>query len=66
VHGAAMALLGVVCLLGSGPATGEHVDPWVYAYKGLDHFYNLEYKESQPRSRKPWRATPTIPSCATS
>lgn len=35
--------LGFLCLLGAAPAAADAVDPWVYAYAGLDHFYNLEY-----------------------
>ena len=61
MHGATVALLGAVCLLGSSPAAAEHVDPWVYAYKGLDHFYNLEYKESQAALEKALESDPDNP-----
>lgn len=39
-------LVGLTCLLAAAPVAADAVDPWVYAYAGLDHFYNLEYDDA--------------------
>jgi tetratricopeptide (TPR) repeat protein len=41
--------VGVTLLAGLSlvpPAPAEYIDPWVYAQLGMDHFYNLEYREA--------------------
>lgn len=42
-------------------ADAARVDPWVYAYAGLDHFYNLEYEESIASLKKALQGDPDNP-----
>lgn len=56
-----LSLLGLAGLLGAVPAAAESVDPWVYAYSGLDHFYNLEYEESISDLEKALEGEPENP-----
>lgn len=57
----ALALL-LACLAGGvAAARAEPVDPWLYAYEGLDHFYNLEYDESIAALQKALQAEPDNP-----
>ncbi|MFQ5777598.1 MAG: tetratricopeptide repeat protein, partial [Terriglobia bacterium] len=43
-RGAISTLVGVMLLAGS--ARANEIDPWTFAYAGLDHFYNVEYEEA--------------------
>ena len=60
MHGARIALLALVCLLATG-ARAEPADLPVYAYKGLDHFYNLEYQDSIAALKKALESDPDNP-----
>lgn len=53
-------LVGLVLLWGS-PAAADSVDPWVYAYAGLDHFYNMEYDEAIANIEKAIEGEPANP-----
>lgn len=43
-RGIVPGLAGLVLLVGS--ARANEIDPWTFAYAGLDHFYNVEYEEA--------------------
>jgi len=53
-----IGLLLCVCLVGTGPAWANEVDPWVYAHAGVDHFYNFEYPEAVADFKKAIESNP--------
>lgn len=56
-----LVALGCLFLLGAAPAAADAVDPWVYAYAGLDHFYNLEYDPAIANLQKAVEGDPNNP-----
>ncbi len=49
----------LLCLFAAaGSAKANQVDPWTYAHAGVDHFYNVEYKEAIRDFKKAIEADP--------
>jgi len=60
VGGGLVLLLAAVCPAARA-AANQRIDPWVYAYAGFDHFYNLEYRESIADLKKAVEGEPDNP-----
>lgn len=62
--GSAGLPLVLAAALGLGALTAradDSVDPWTYAYAGMDHFYNLEYDEALAEFQLAGEADPGNP-----
>lgn len=57
----AVSLLVAVGTLSGVSLADDGVDPWVYAYAALDHFYNLEYESSLANFRQALELAPDNP-----